>query len=166
MSMNWNMTNKNLLSKIVINRLRIVARICSKVFPNLFVSINRKTNVAINLWNSDLVPFATCFLCPLSLASFVESEKSFCRSAGFSSNQLRRCSVLAVAQEVQQTLAGCVEAFSSSEESTWADSKTFDEGFWVHFWGLAATPFFGLGPIIEPWPWPQCWCIDSACNGS
>jgi hypothetical protein len=36
------MTNENLPSKIVINRLCIVDRICSKVFADLFVSINRE----------------------------------------------------------------------------------------------------------------------------
>ena len=45
--------------------------------PALLCQCQQRKQKAINLWNSDLVPFATCFCCPSSLASFVESEFFF-----------------------------------------------------------------------------------------
>jgi hypothetical protein len=63
--------------------------------------------------------------------------------------------VLAVVQEMQQTLTGCEVASSSLEDLMGAESITFDEGFQVCFgadiaWGLdVAAPFFAFGAIVE-----------------
>src|SRR5271156_6611862 len=71
------MTNENLPLEIVIDRLRIVPSICSKVFPNLFVGINREDKCSDQLVKFRFGSFCNAFSSSLVLGILRRIRKKF-----------------------------------------------------------------------------------------
>jgi len=126
-----------------------------------------KTNIVINLWNLDLVPFLTCFLHPLSLASFIESEKSFCQSMRFSSKPVEKTLSSSYCPRGVADLGWlCGGILFIGGVQCEPDSKTLMKAFRL-FLGLeTATLFFGLGPIVEHWCWWLMLTHWQCCSGN